>query len=121
MGFIGTTTVFEDGKAIFAVTGKNCCGQVVAFHTARGWFVASVDPFSPYDFQKIGKLDGNTISFKIDNRNYELKSDHPISSQTSKLDLWVVRIPPPFDKHEGNALSTATNFPFWLESNLTKQ
>ncbi|HWT00885.1 MAG TPA: hypothetical protein VN256_11620 [Pyrinomonadaceae bacterium] len=118
---LGNTKVTENGESVMEVGGKCGAGQVLAFHLPeKGWFVASVEPFAGYDFQKIGKLKGNKIVFRLDNRKYEIISDQPISSQARSLDLWVVRIAPPADKAhtEGKAISCSTDFKYWLETVL---
>ena len=118
---LGNTKVTENGESVIEIGGKCGAGGVLAFHLPkRGWFVASVEPFAEYDFQKIGKLKGNKIVFRMDNRKYEIISDQPISSQARSLDLWVVRIAPPADKahSEGKVISCATDFKYWLETTL---
>lgn len=124
IGLVGNTKVLEDGKPVIEVGGYQCCGQVLAFHLPeKGWFVASVEPFPGYDFQKIGKLDGNKLTFNMDNRKYEIISDHPISSQVHTLDLWVVRITPPCDKADADSklINSSTDFQFWLNTTLRKE
>lgn len=118
---LGNVKVTENGESVIEVGGKCGAGQVLAFHLPRkGWFVASVEPFAGYDFQKIGKLDGNRITFKVDNRRYEIISDQPISSGARSLDLWVVRITPPADKADAGSrvISCSTDFKYWLETTL---
>lgn len=121
---LGNTVITENGKAVIEVGGKCSGGHVLAFHLPqKGWYVASVEPFPGYDFQKIGKLHGNKISFQYDNRSYEIISDQPISGQVTSLDLWVVRISPPADKAhaENKTISCSTDFQYWLETVLLKE
>ncbi|MDQ3666285.1 MAG: hypothetical protein M3410_06750 [Acidobacteriota bacterium] len=120
---LGDTIITENGESVIEVGGKCGSGQVLAFHLPKkGWFVASVEPFAGHDFQKIGKLDGNRITFKVDDRRYEIISDQPISRQTSSLELWVVRVTPPADKAdaESKLISCATDFKYWLEKTLLR-
>ncbi len=120
---LGDTKITENGKPFIEVGGKCGGGQVLAFHLPRkGWFVASVEPFAGYDFQKIGKLDSNRITFKVDDRRYEIVSDRPISSGARSLDLWVVRITPPGNKAdaESKLISCSTDFEYWLETALLR-
>lgn len=118
---LANTIITENGKTVIEIGGKCAGGQVVAFHLPqKGWYVASVEPFEGYDFQKIGKLDGNKISFQYDNRSYEIVSDQPLSKQAQTLDLWVVRIGPPADKTADKRISCATDFKYWLETTVLK-
>jgi hypothetical protein len=118
---LSNTIVTENGKAVIEVGGKCGGGQVLAFHLPpKGWYVVSVEPFEGYDFQKIGKLNGNKISFQYDNSNFEIVSDQPFSRQAETLDLWVVRIGPPADKTQDKRTSCATDFKYWLETTLLK-
>jgi len=120
---LGNTIITENGQSIIEVGGKCGAGEVLGFHIPKkGWFVISVEPFADYDFQKIGKLDGNKITFKIDDRKYEIISNQPISQQTSSLELWVVKITPPADKADANSklISCATDFKYWLETTLQR-
>jgi hypothetical protein len=120
---MGNTKITENGKSVIEL-GVTCGGgQVLAFHLPKkGWFVASTEPSAGYDFQKIGKLDENQITFKVDNRKYVITSDQPISQQTTSLALWIVRITPPADKAdaESKLISCATNFKYWLETTLLR-
>ncbi len=85
---LGDTKITENSEPVIEVSGKCGGGEVLAFHLPKkGWFVASVEPFAGYDFQKIGKLDVNRITFKVDDHRYEIISDQPISRQTSSLEL----------------------------------
>ena len=121
---LGNTIIAENGRTIFEVSGKCGSGEVVGFHLPKkGWFLASTKSFEGYDFQKIGKLDTNKISFKIDNQDYEIISDQPISPQVKFLNLWIVRITPPADKNQadGKSISCSSNFEYWLETNLQEK
>lgn len=116
---LGDTRITENGERVLEIGGKCGGGSVLAFHLPqKGWFVVSVEPSPGYDFQKIGKLDGNKITFSVNNRRYEIISDHPMSSTETKLDLWVVQIAPPADKAdpESKSMSCATDFQYWLKT-----
>ncbi|HEX8398379.1 MAG TPA: hypothetical protein VF644_13185 [Pyrinomonadaceae bacterium] len=120
---LGNTIVNENGKSVIESKGACGSGEVLAFHLPqKGWFIASVEPLDGYDFQKIGKLEGNFVTFEIDGNRYEIISNQPISRQTSSLDLWVVRVPTPTDKVNisGTAISCASDFKYWLKTNLPK-
>jgi hypothetical protein len=120
---LGNTTITENGESLIEIRGK-CGGKVLAFHLPqKGWFVCSVEPYAGYDFQKVGKLNGNRISFTIDNRNYEIISDQAINSGIQMLDLWVVRITPPADKADADSkmISCSSDFKYWLETTLLRE
>lgn len=121
---LGHTEITENGKNILKVSGACGYGEVVGFHLPKkGWFIASTKTFEGYDFQKIGKLDNNKISFRIDNREYEIISDQPISSQVKSLELWITRITPPADKNQADSelISCSSSFEYWLETILQKK
>ena len=118
------TRITENGESLFEVGGKCGGGKVLAFHLPqKGWFVCSSEPYAGYDFQKIGKLNGNRINFSIDNREYEIISDQLINSGSHLLDLWVVRITPPADKADADdkLISCASDFKYWLETTLFRK
>ncbi len=120
---LGNTIITENGKSVIEVGGKCGAGQILGFHLPKkGWFIASVEPFTGYDFQKIGELHGDRINFKVDDRKYEIISNQPISPQTSSLDLWIVKITPPADKADADSklISCATDFKYWLETTLQR-
>jgi hypothetical protein len=120
---LGDTVITENGKSVIESRGKCGAGEVLAFHLPeKGWFVASVEPSSDYDFQKIGKLDGNRIAFDLDGNRYEITSNQLISPEASFLDLWIVRVAPPIDKpfSRGTGISCASDFKYWVKTTLLK-
>ncbi len=120
---LGDTIITENGESVIEVGGKCGAGQVLGFHLPKkGWFVISTEPFAGYDFQKIGKLESNKITFKVDDRKYVITSSQPISPQISSLDLWIARITPPADKAnaESKLISCASDFKYWLETTLLR-
>src|SRR5215813_12920569 len=120
---LGDTIITEDDSRVVEIGGKCGAGRLLAFHLPqKGWFVVSSEPYPGYDFQKIASLDGNTITFSLNNRRYQITSDHPISPTEQKLDLWVVQITPPADKADAQSklISCSTDFPFWLKSTLLR-
>lgn len=121
---LGDTKITENGEVVFEFSGKCGAGEVVAFHLPqKGWFVASVHPAAGYDFQKIGKLMGNKITFQMDNRRYEIASNQPISRQVSTLDLWIVQITPPAGKAhaESKLINCSSDFKYFLKNNVEKE
>ncbi len=120
---LGDTKVTENGKSVIEVGGKCSAGEVLAFHLPKkGWFVASVKPFTGYDFQKIGKLDSKKITFKLDDSKYVITSHKPISPQTSSLKLWITKITPPADKADAasKVISCSSDFEYWLKTTLQR-
>ncbi len=112
--------ITENGELIYE--GGECGGgNLLAFHLPiKGWFVLSTEPQPEYDFQKIGKLSGNRISFSLDNRAYEIVSQEAIDPEKQQEELWVVRIAPPADHadKDGKLISCATSFKYWLAATL---
>src|SRR5918997_1055764 len=82
---LGKTRVTENGETVIEVDAKCGPGEVIAFHLPeKGWFVvSSMKPSGGYGLRKIGKLDGNMITFEVHDRTYEITSDQPISPQTT--------------------------------------
>ena len=121
---LGNYTVSEDGKPVIEISGR-CGGQVLAFHLPKqGWFVTSVSPVAGYDFRKAGRLKGKKLSFTYDDRRYEIVSDASISSRNKELDVWVLRIPPPFNAEEltgGKVVNCSSSFEYFLETNGLKR
>jgi hypothetical protein len=121
---LGNTRITENNESLIEVGGKCGGGKVLAFHLPqKGWFVCSAEPYAGYDFQRIAKLNGNRITFNIDNRGYEIISDQAINSGSQMLDLWVVRITPPADKADANSkmISCSSDFKYWLETTLLRK
>ncbi len=121
---LGNTRITENGESVIEINGKCGGGTVLAFHLPeKGWFICSAEPYAGYDFQRIAKLNGNRISFSLDNRKYEIISDDPINSEPQTLDLWVVRITPPADKADATSKSIAcsSDFKYWLETTLLRE
>ncbi|MBO0726852.1 MAG: hypothetical protein J2P52_14705 [Blastocatellia bacterium] len=56
----------------------------------RGRFIFSIQPHEGYDFQKIGVIDGNKITFTHGGDKYEWVSSLPIINQRGKWNLWVL-------------------------------
>lgn len=121
---LGDTRVTENGETVIEVGGKCGPGEIVAFHLPeKGWFVvSSVKPSGGYGLRKIGKLEGNKITFEVGDRRYEIISDKPISPQTTSLDLWVINITSSTGKAAADSklISCATDFKYWLKTTLFK-
>jgi len=59
----------------------------------RGRFVFSIQPHEGYDFQKIGVIDGNKISFTFGGDKYDWVSGLPIIDERGRWNLWVLHDP----------------------------
>jgi len=59
----------------------------------RGRFVFSIQPHEGYDFQKIGVIDGNKISFTHGGDKYDWVSSLPIINERGRWNLWVLHDP----------------------------
>ena len=60
---------------------------------SRGRFVFSIQPHEGYDFQKIGVIDDNRISFTYGGDKYEWVSGLPVINERGKWNLWVLHDP----------------------------
>jgi hypothetical protein len=59
----------------------------------RGRYVFSIQPHEGFDFQKIGVIDDNRISFTHGGDKYEWVSSLPIINERGKWNLWVLHDP----------------------------
>ncbi len=59
----------------------------------KGRFILSIQPHEGYDFQKIGVVEGKTISFTFGGDKYEWISGAPVINRGGKYHLWVMRDP----------------------------
>lgn len=80
------------------VTGPNrkrdCEGSLVWFYVAgRGRFIFSLAPRPGYDFQKIGIVEDNKISFTLEGDYYEWESSAPVVPGGGHWNIWVMRDP----------------------------
>lgn len=68
-----------------------CGGNVVWFYIRdKGQFVFSSNPHEGFEFQKIGTVSGNTISFWHKDNLYEVVSTSQIIQDGSEADLWLM-------------------------------
>jgi hypothetical protein len=56
----------------------------------KGRFILSIMPHEGYDFQKIGLIDGNKISFSYGGDEFEWVSRDPVLYRGGKWHLWVL-------------------------------
>ncbi|HJR06681.1 MAG TPA: hypothetical protein VJ842_05445 [Pyrinomonadaceae bacterium] len=106
---------------------RGCAGALVWFYVpTRGRFIFSLIPHEGYDFQKIGVIENNKISFKSGGDLYEWTSSAPVvGTSGGNWNLWVLHDPSfvsDFDSQEQIAGGAAENrtSPSWLEDPLAR-
>jgi hypothetical protein len=74
---------------------RGCAGALVWFHVPeRGRFIFSLIPHEGYDFQKIGRIENNKISFSLGGDTYEWTSSAPVvGTSGGNWNLWVLHDP----------------------------
>lgn len=74
---------------------RGCAGALVWFYVPdRGRFIVSLMPHEGYDFQKIGRIENNKISFKLGGDVYEWTSSEPVVGRNGgNWNLWVLHDP----------------------------
>jgi hypothetical protein len=86
--------------------GTNLSGALLWFYLpGRGRFIMSLSPRAGYEFQKLGKISGNQISFEFNGNKYEWISSSPILAVgKSSWNLWVLPEPTytPADRQTGD-------------------
>lgn len=86
------TKLTVNGTQIFA--DKSAIGSNIYFYLkGKGRFILSPFPRAGFDFQKIGIIDDNKISFTVNGDNYEISSATPIMCFGGKWNLWVLYEP----------------------------
>jgi len=72
-------------------TTSGVSGALLWFYIQnKGRFIFSLRPHDGYDFQKIGVIDGNRISFSFDGNYYEWTSSASIVGNGGTWNLWVL-------------------------------
>jgi len=73
-------------------SARVCAGALVWFYVhGRGRFIFSLIPREGYDFQKIGRIENNKISFALGGDLYEWASSAPIvGTSVGNWNLWVL-------------------------------
>lgn len=70
---------------------RGITGALLWFYVpARGRFIVSLMPHEGYDFQKIGQIENNKISFELDGDAYEWTSSAPVVGKGGNWNLWVL-------------------------------
>lgn len=92
-------------------TNSSIAGQINSIYIqGKGRFFFSFSPQPGYDFQKIGTIQNNKISFDLGGDHYEIVSKTPILGAGGNWNLWVLHDPnyQPTDK-----LSADSPYIFW--------
>jgi hypothetical protein len=74
-------------------SARGCAGALVWLYvTGRGRFIFSLIPHEGYDFQKVGRIENNKISFALGGDSYEWTSSAPVvgTSGGGNWNLWVL-------------------------------
>jgi hypothetical protein len=73
-------------------TARGCAGALVWFYVpGRGRFIFSLIPHEGYDFQKVGRIENNKISFALGGDAYEWTSSAPVvGTSGGNWNLWVL-------------------------------
>ncbi|HZG53448.1 MAG TPA: hypothetical protein VEZ40_15055 [Pyrinomonadaceae bacterium] len=71
---------------------RGCAGALVWFYApGRGRFIFSLIPHEGYDFQKVGRIENNKISFTLGGDDYEWTSSAPVvGTSGGNWNLWVL-------------------------------
>jgi len=71
---------------------RGCAGALVWFYVPeRGRFIFSLIPHEGYNFQKVGRIENNKISFTLGGDSYEWTSSAPVvGTSGGNWNLWVL-------------------------------
>jgi hypothetical protein len=85
--------IFVNGAEV-ASLGSIVGASVIYFYIPeKGRFIFSLAPHKGYDFQKIGIVENNEISFAANGDNYKLVSSSPVLVAGGSWSLWVLYDP----------------------------
>lgn len=88
-----------NGETVYRTT-SGCAGPLIWFALPeRGRFIFSLVPHAGYDFQKVGTVEHNKISFTWNEERYEWVSLLPIIGNGGNWNLWVL-----YDPHYNSGL-----------------
>jgi hypothetical protein len=77
-----------------AVPTGGCSGSIIWFYLpGKGRFIFSIKPRPGYDFQKMGVIENNKISFSLGGDQYQWVSSSPIVGSTNNFNVWVLHDP----------------------------
>jgi hypothetical protein len=70
---------------------RGFAGALIWFYVPeRGRFIVSLMPHEGYDFQKVGRIENNKISFALGGDVYEWTSSAPVVGTGGNWNLWVL-------------------------------
>jgi hypothetical protein len=73
---------------------RGSAGALLWFYVPeRGRFIVSLMPHEGYNFQKVGRIENNKISFKLGGDVYEWSSSAPVVGNGGNWNLWVLHDP----------------------------
>lgn len=84
--YINDKRIFTSAKENYAASNGEC---LYLYIPGEGRFIFSLTPRRNYEFQKLGVIENNQISFTLNNKNYRLISTMPILELRGKWNLWV--------------------------------
>jgi hypothetical protein len=83
--------LYVDDRPVLTSGLRNCTGAMVWFYLpGRGRFIFSLVPYDGYDFQRVGVIEDNKISFNWKGVRYEWVSRAPIVGSGGLWNLWVL-------------------------------
>jgi hypothetical protein len=108
MSLVGFEAYVNDEKVKFG--GGGMSGSIIwIYFPNKGRFILSPTAQSNAGFQKIGVIDGKTITFSHEGANYRFVSNNPVLGAGGKWNLWVMFDP---DYKPASDLSPETPFSF---------
>ncbi|HVF56939.1 MAG TPA: hypothetical protein VM934_12370 [Pyrinomonadaceae bacterium] len=109
---INSYKLLRDGELLYQTT-SGCAGSLVWFSLPdKGRFIFSLVPRPGYDFQKIGMVEHNRISFALGGERYEWVSSLPVVGMGGNWNLWVLHEPDyKFDLYQPPAADVAARRP----------
>jgi hypothetical protein len=73
---------------------SSCSGELIYFYLrGRGRFVFSIRPYDGYNFQRLGEIQNNKLSFTLGQDHYEWISSTPVVGTGGTWNLWVLHQP----------------------------
>jgi hypothetical protein len=92
--------LFINGELAAGNASGSCSGELIFFYLrGRGRFVFSIKPHEGYDFQKLGEIQHNKLSFTLGGDHYEWVSRAPVIGMGGNWNLWVLHQPDHIPAH----------------------
>jgi hypothetical protein len=91
---VSNYTLRVNGETVKQRPSGGCAGALIWFALGeRGRFILSLVPRPGYQFQKVGVVRHNTISFELEGDRYEWESSLPVVGTGGNWNLWVLHDP----------------------------